>query len=265
VSALQVHLEGVGLWSTTLGDFAAFQAQEHGESVSPPPARPPATTLPANERRRAPESVLLAVEVAAQAVAMSGRAPDELLCVFSSAYGDQLISDYMCATLALAPSELSPTRFHNSVHNAPAGYWTIATGCHAASSAISAGHASFGAGLLEAATLCVAEQRPVLLVCSDIAGTGPLGEMSGTRASFGCALVLSPQLESRSLGRLELTVLPHADKSLHPAATGDAWAETNPIAASAWPLMQNLARGQGTCILAAAETLALSAVLERPV
>ena len=27
---------------------------------------------------------------------------------------------------------MSPTRFHNSVHNAAVGYWTIATGCHAA-------------------------------------------------------------------------------------------------------------------------------------
>ncbi|MCT7018444.1 beta-ketoacyl synthase chain length factor, partial [Salmonella enterica] len=86
---------------------------------------------------------------------------------------------------------LSPTRFHNSVHNAPAGYWTIATGCHATSSAITAGHASFGAGLLEAATLAATEQRPVLLVCSDIAGHGPLGEMTGTRQAFGIALVLA--------------------------------------------------------------------------
>jgi hypothetical protein len=265
MTTLQVHLEGIGLWSATLGDFAAFQAQERGETVSAPPARPPAATLPANERRRVPESVLLAVEVAGQAVAMSGRAANELLCVFSSAYGDQLISDYMCATLALAPAELSPTRFHNSVHNAPAGYWTMATGCNAASSAISAGHASFGAGLLEAATLCLAEERPVLVVCSDIAGSGPLGEMSGTHAAFGCALVLSPQAEAASLGRLELTLMPHADKSLRPAATGDAWYEANPISASAWPLMQNLARGQGKCILAAAETLALCAVLETPV
>ena len=33
--------------------------------------------------------------------------------------------------LAADPRELSPTRFHNSVHNAPAGYWTVAAHCHA--------------------------------------------------------------------------------------------------------------------------------------
>ncbi|HET6553012.1 MAG TPA: beta-ketoacyl synthase chain length factor [Dyella sp.] len=263
MTALRVHVEGVGLWSSALPDFAALQAQQRGESVAA--ARPPATVLPANERRRAPESVLLAVEVAGQAVAMSGRDASQLLCVFSSAYGDQLISDYMCATLAQVPTELSPTRFHNSVHNAPAGYWTIATGCHAASSAISAGRASFGAGLLEAATLCQAEQRPVLLVCSDIAGHGPLGDMSGTRTSFGCALVLSPESDGRSFVRWDLTLEPHAGPALQPSPPTGEWFESNPIAASAWPLMQNLAKGDGDCTIAAAETLALRVVMETPV
>ncbi|WP_114240276.1 beta-ketoacyl synthase chain length factor [Dyella sp. C9] len=263
MSILHVHLEGVGLWSAALGDFAALQAQLEGAGVTPPPARPPAVRLPANERRRAPESVLLAVEVAGQAVDMSGRAASDLLCVFSSAYGDQLISDYLCSVLAQAPTELSPTRFHNSVHNAPAGYWTIATDCHAASSAITAGTASFGAGLLEAATLCLAEQRPVLLVCSDIVGNGPLLEMSNTHAAFGCALVMSPQAGPDTLWRLALSLQPHAGGSLHPGPPTGAWHEANPTSASAWPLMQNLARGDGECMLAAAETLALRAVLEK--
>jgi hypothetical protein len=264
MSALQVHVEGIGLWSPVLGDFAALKAHLRGESVEPPATRPPAGTLPANERRRAPESVLLAVEVAGQAVAMSGHAASDLPCVFSSAFGDQLISDYMCATLASAPAELSPTRFHNSVHNAPAGYWTIATGCHASSSAISAGPATLGAGLLEAATLSVTEQRPVLLVCSDIAGTGPLGDMSGTRVSFGVALVLSPTVTSRTLASLGIDLMPHGTHASHPAPTSGAWYETNVIATSAWPLMQNLAKGEGDCTVAAAETLALRVVLETP-
>jgi hypothetical protein len=262
MKALQIHVEGIGLWSPALGDFAALKARQKGLPVDAPAVRPQASTLPANERRRAPESVLLAVEVAGQAVAMSGQSANELPCVFSSAYGDQLISDYMCATLASAPAELSPTRFHNSVHNAPAGYWTIATGCQASSSAISAGRASVGAGLLEAATLSLAEQRPVLLVCSDIAGTGPVGEMSGTRSSFGFALVLSPRLTVGTLASLAIELLPHADHQLRPGHASGEWMETNPISASAWQLMQNLAAGRGDCTLAAAETLALRVVLE---
>ena len=264
MSMLTVYLDGIGLWSPALADFAALKAQLHGQDTPAPAVRPPAGLLPANERRRAPESVLLAVEVAGQAVQMSGYAAADLPCVFSSAYGDQLISDYMCATLAQAPTELSPTRFHNSVHNAPAGYWTIATGCHAASSAISAGRASVGAGLLEAASLCIAEQRPVLLVCSDIAGAGPLLDMSATRVSFGCALVMAPQASAHSMYRLSLSLHPHAGDQLRPAPPTGAWYEDNPISASAWPLVQNLARGVGENILAAAETLALRVVMETP-
>jgi hypothetical protein len=139
----------------------------------------------------------------------------------------------------------------------------MATGCHAASSAISAGPASFGAGLLEAASLSQAEQRPVLLVCSDIAGSGPVGEMSGSRSSFGCALVLSPEQGLRSLGKLMLTLEPHAGLALHPGPPSGAWYESNPTAVSAWPLLQNLAYGEGHCTLAAAATLALRITLEK--
>ncbi len=115
MSTMRVKIEGLGLWNPQLGDFHALRAYLVGDEV-PAPGRPAAATLPANERRRAPESVLLAAEVAGQAVSMSGRAAAELACVFTSSHGDQAITDYMCATLATAPAELSPTRFHNSVH-----------------------------------------------------------------------------------------------------------------------------------------------------
>ena len=85
-------------------------------------------------------------EVAAQACAMAARDAAALPCVFASTHGDLAITDYMCATLAGAPRELSPTKFHNSVHNAPAGYWTIATHCHAASNAVCAWRAQLRRG-----------------------------------------------------------------------------------------------------------------------
>ncbi len=160
--------------------------------LSQPVTRPSASALSLNERRRAPEGILVAIEAASQAVSMSGRSADSLACVFASAYGDQATTDYMCRVLAGVPTELSPTRFHNSVHNASAGYWTIANDCRAPSSAICAGHASFGAGLLEAAVQACADNRAVLLVCSDTAGVGPLGELIGCRLAFGSALVVSP-------------------------------------------------------------------------
>jgi len=246
-AALTVWVKGVGFWAPGAGDWAAFRTMVNDGAPPSATARPVADLLPPNERRRAPESVLLAAAAAGQAVQMSGLDPATLPCVFASAHGDQAITDYMCQTLATAPAELSPTKFHNSVHNAPAGYWTIATHCHASSSAVSGGDASFGAGLLEAASLAVADERDVLLACYDIAGSGPLGEMTGSAGAFAFAMVLSPQAD-KSAVRLELSPEPG---NIAPEVTGDAWldgvAASNP-SAHAMPLARAMARGKSTAL-----------------
>jgi hypothetical protein len=212
--------------------------------------------LPANERRRAPESVLLAIEVAGQAIDMSGADQTQLACVFASAHGDHVITDYMCTTLAQSPTELSPTRFHNSVHNAPVGYWTIAIGCHAPSTAICAGHTSFGAALLEAAAQVQADQRQTLLVCSDIAGSGALNELTGCRQSFGCALVLSPEKNKRSVASLELCVTAGETPVMTNPAALPEWYIDN-ASARALPLLTLLAKDGGRAALALAPSMHL--------
>lgn len=253
---LRVYVEGIGLWSNELANFAALESLLGGSAPAPSTAKPAAATLPPNERRRAPASVLLAVEVAGQAIAMSGRSADALTCVFSSSHGDQAITDYMCSTLAQAPTELSPIRFHNSVHNAPVGYWTIATGCHRPSTAVCAHRMSFGAGLLEAISHALADQTPVLLVCSDIAGVYPLLEETGCTLSFGCALVLSPEISSAALATLDMTLAP-APADAEPLAEPLAdWRAAN-ASADALPLLRLLARGGGRCQVNAATGLSL--------
>lgn len=264
MNALRVAIEGLGLWTPQLGNVEALRALLAGMPVAPPPARPAAATLPANERRRAPESVLLATEVADQAVAMSGRAASELACVFTSSHGDQAITDYMCATLATTPTALSPTKFHNSVHNAPVGYWTIATGCHAASTAVCAHALSFGAGLLEAASLVLADQRPVLLVCSDIAGSGPLREVTGCVQSFGAAMVLAPVSNASALAALALRLSPGRDAATVALPEPLASLHAGNPAAGALDLLVPLLRGAAHTRLAAAPSMELDLDMEYP-
>ncbi|MGH8089874.1 MAG: beta-ketoacyl synthase chain length factor, partial [Rudaea sp.] len=189
-----IGIEGIGVWSLELPDWPVAQRifVENSSGHAAPPARPAATVLGPGERRRAPESVLIAVEAAQQACAMAHREARELPHVFTSAYGDLAINDYLCATLAHAPFEVSPTKFHNSVHNAPAGNWAIASGCMRASTAVSASAESFGAGLLEAAVRACAEAEPVLLVAYDIAACGPLRDTIASRSAFASAFVLAP-------------------------------------------------------------------------
>ena len=78
--------------------------------------------LPANERRRTTNYIKLALQVADEA----NLKDKQLAAVFASSNGDFQISNTICNTLAGEPKFISPTQFHNSVHNAPSGYWAIA-------------------------------------------------------------------------------------------------------------------------------------------
>ena len=206
MNALTVYVDGIGLWAPGLADWAAFLRAVGNDDFALPetPSRPSPGALPPTERRRAPEPVLIASEAAGQAAAMAERDPSTLACVFASTHGDLAITDEMCATLATEPRELSPIRFHNSVHNAPAGYWTVAAHCHAAATAISAERATFAAGLFEAALEVASEGAPVLLVSYDIAARGPLAEVAPSALPFATAFVVSAAKSARTIARLSL-------------------------------------------------------------
>jgi hypothetical protein len=148
--------------------------------------------LPANERRRAPDSVAIALEVASQACTAAGVDPATVASVFASTYGDLAITDYMCDIVAQSPTLLSPTRFHHSVHNAPAGYWTIGVGCHAPYTALSAARRTFAHGLLEALLQVSCEAEPVLYVAYDVEAHGPLSSMAQSRGMAALGLLLAP-------------------------------------------------------------------------
>lgn len=190
----RARIEGVGFWACRLPGWNVARAVIRGEQPAPEEAapRPTPTLLAPTERRRAPDTVAIALEVASQACAAAGREPAALPSVFASTYGDLAISDYMCATLAATPTLLSPVKFHNSVHNAAAGYWSIGVGSYAPYTALSAFESTFAAGLLEAVTQVVCDGKPVLYVAFDIDAKGPLSSVAPSRGLLGAALVLAP-------------------------------------------------------------------------
>lgn len=191
---LRVAIEGVAFWASRLPGWELARAVMRGEQTAPdaPSPRPSPTLLAPTERRRAPDTVAVALEVAARACEAAGREPSELPSVFASTHGDVAISDYMCSTLAATPTLISPIKFHNSVHNAAAGYWSIGTGSLAPYTAISAHEFTFGVGLIEAAAQVICEQRPVLYVAFDIESKGALATMAPSRGLLGAAVVLAP-------------------------------------------------------------------------
>ncbi len=190
-----LYLEGFSLWTPRLPGWEIARRVIRGEcepqeTKSP---RPSTTLLPPTERRRIPDTVAIALEVAARACEMSQRDPSQLPSVFASAHGDTPISDYMCSTLATTPTLISPTKFHNSVHNAAAGYWTIAVRSLAPYTSLSVYENTFAAGLVEAATQSICEASPVLYVAYDIEAVGPLAAMSNCSGLFGIGMVVSAQ------------------------------------------------------------------------
>jgi len=212
-----VYIEGIGFWASRLPGWEAARAALRGEApaLAANAPRPAPTLLAPTERRRAPDTVAVALEVAAAACANAGRDPKTMASVFASTHGDLAISDYMCDTLAKTPSLISPTRFHNSVHNAAAGYWTIGTGCLAPYTAITAHVHTFGQGLLESISQNAGDNMPVLYVAYDIESRGPLATMAQSRGLLGAAVVLSNELTSAAKARLvwEVEEVPVAEPS----------------------------------------------------
>ncbi|MGY1458571.1 beta-ketoacyl synthase chain length factor [Luteimonas sp. A534] len=191
MNTLTACIEGIGFWADGLPSWqAALDHVSNGVAVGES-GKPSPRLLAPNERRRAPPSVAVALEVALAACEAAGRDPATLPSVFASTHGDLAITDYMCATLADDPRAISPTRFHNSVHNAAAGYWTIGTGCLHPATALSAHRASFAQGLLEALAQIACGDEAVLLAAYDTAGAGPLGAVSPSSGLLGGALVLA--------------------------------------------------------------------------
>jgi hypothetical protein len=239
-----LYLEGPAFWTPTLPGWdaarAAFRCE--GGLADPPAKRPSPQVLPPAERRRAPDTVALALEVAAASMAGAGRNAADVPCVFVSAHGDLSINDYMCSTLATDPTVLSPTRFHNSVHNAAVGYWTIGTGCMAASNSVSAYENSFAAGLLEAAVQCAADHSPVLLVGYDTPTVGALTSVTDSQGLLAVALVIAPERTERTVASFDWSI--ESGNGAAPAPLSEAaktLAHINPMA-HALGLFESLAR-----------------------
>jgi len=202
----RLYVNGVALWAPRLPGWQRARGILAGLEAPPaePAPRPAPELLPPTERRRAPDTVSVALEAALAACRFANLDPASLPCVFSSMHGDLSITDYMCATMASTPALVSPTKFHNSVHNAAAGYWTIAAGCTRPYTALSAGDHSFGAGLLEACVQALAGGENILLVAYDIDARGPLAPVARSKHLLAAAVIVSPRRGDTAIAQFEL-------------------------------------------------------------
>jgi hypothetical protein len=186
---IEFSIRGIGAWGPGFGNWPELlDGVRNGRWVEEAPLKP--ERIPPRERRRSPRFVKMAVEVMSQACAAADIDPADLAVVFSTAMSDMRTNDYMCRALVDTPDAVSPTKFHNSVNNAATGYWSIATGSHAASNALCAFRYSAGMGLLEAVTQAEAEQRPVLLVVQDETAPPPLEHICASTVDLALAVLV---------------------------------------------------------------------------
>ena len=246
---LRAYIEGVGLLGPGLDNWNEGARILGGDIAhAPRPTEfPPASPLPPSERRRASRATRLVLAIGHEAIHAAGRVPSALATVFASSAGDCYNCHEICRMLASEDRQLSPTRFHNSVHNAPAGYWSIASGSMAPSSVIAAYDASFGAGLLEAMAQVAATAEPSVLVAYDTDYPQPLRATRPVPDSLGIALVLAATVGERSLASIELTFTTDAAEAL-PIATLEHLRRVIP-AARGLPLLRALALGATTAVV----------------
>jgi Beta-ketoacyl synthase, N-terminal domain len=259
IASPTAHLEAVGLLGPGLSGWAAGAAILRGDERYEPARAilPIPQALPSAERRRAGRVVRLVMAVADEAVRCAGMPGRELPSVFSSSGGDGDNCHEICQTLAGPERMLSPTRFHNSVHNAPAGYWSIAHGSMRPSTSLSAHDASFSAGLLEAFCHLVDSHGALLLICYDLDYPPPLRATRPIPDALGIALLL--RAVGPGAGRSTLQLRLTAEPATCLADGGLESLRRAIPAARGLPLLAQLARQQpGTVVLDYLEGLRLA-------
>ena len=244
MTPLTAYIEGIGVLGPGFADWPSAAAILAGEApyVAAATVLPLPLSLPPAERRRTGGVVKLALAVGFEATTRCGIERSTLATVFSSSGGDGLNCHEICQVLASSDRQLSPTRFHNSVHNVAAGYWSIAANATAAANVLCAHDASFGAGLLEALTQVVVEHASVLLLAYDTQYPEPLRAHRPIPDAFGVALVLAPH-ERAPLAHLTATLTD--DDAEHMSEPALEKLRVSIPAARSLPLLSRLARRNG--------------------
>jgi hypothetical protein len=207
MNALHIHVDGIGLLGPGLvgWNHAREVLSGNAELQLAHPQLPPVEALPPAERRRVGLPIKLSLAIGFEAIRNAGANAAQLATVFSSTGGDCDNCHNILATLASEDRAVSPTRFHNSVHNAPSGYWSIATGCMAPSTSLCAYDATFAAGLLEATTQALCSGQPCLLLAFDTAYPEPLYALRPIPYPLGVAMVLNPARTASASASLTIT------------------------------------------------------------
>ena len=198
-----VTVSGIGLLGPRLPGWSASRAILTGAQPYVPDEIPVpvGSCLRPAERRRATAVTRWALDVAHEAL---GDTPhSDVTSIFTSSGGEVEVIHGIFEQLACQDRRLSPTAFHNSVHNAAAGYWSIASGSRRSADSLCAFDDSFGTGLGEALLRCISGERNVLLIAVDLPPLFPISEFRPVTQPFALGLLLNGSDDSLALAHIK--------------------------------------------------------------
>jgi len=231
-----VYVHGVGLWTPGYDRPLAWCEQK----ADPSALKPAAEFLEGPLRRRATPLTRMAVDVFKQATTHANRDPSLISTVWATAHGEHTPAIKLLEMMQRMEGKVSPTQFHNSVHNTASGYASIATGNIAPSTTLTGGLELVAAALLEAWCLVESSNRDVALILADEPLQPPF-ERDDTRTPLAIALVLSRQSDRA------LSVLTELRReTMAPVPDHERFGHLH--VSAALPLLEHIVRGQSGSI-----------------
>jgi hypothetical protein len=204
---LRARLCGVGMWAPAYPSFDSWRAAglpddlRVASSFEPPPAQ----LLHPRLRRRTSTLTRAAVTALEAALAHGRVSIDQVRFVLVSSFGEIETTVELLAQLGDPEGPVSPTKFHNSVHNTATGYMSIASGNHRESTALAGGPHNLEIGLLEALAGLAETQEDVVLIFAEELLPHPF-ERNDADPTFAVALHLRAVGAPLSDSDLELRV-----------------------------------------------------------
>ena len=191
-----VYVRGIGFWTTGYPNLTAWMEKR----PEPEAKKPEASLLQGPLSRRATPLTRMSVEVMQQAVEMGKADAASTPSVWATAHGEHSTAIGLLGMMLKGEGKLSPTKFHNSVHNTPSGYASIAAKNRSPSTTLTGGAELVASAFCEAGAMVSALNRDVVLVLGDEPLMVPFDSPDSARP-LATSFLLSPD-PNRALGTI---------------------------------------------------------------
>jgi hypothetical protein len=243
IEAVAVVGPGLQDWDTAQSALRRPATYQPGQVVTEGSA-----TMPPNERRRTTPVICLVLQVLQQLQRRSATDLSQTASVFATSWGDLQVIENMMSSLIAPGIPVSPVQFHNMVHNAPAGYWSIGARARSSSTSLTAGDGTFAAGLADAVALVNSQDESVSYVCYEHPGPAVFDNYSPINTPFAVAMLLTAKRTERSSWSVALEIGPAKPETTMEYPDLECLRRGNPAARSL-PLLQATASGDGQRVI----------------